>query len=88
MLKDSVVPGLAPLRQARGLTREDVAGLLGVSYHSIYAWETGMWAPRLRFLIKLCRAFGVTPNDLLAYEIDPRDTRAQQLREGARRFLQ
>lgn len=83
----SFVPGLEDLRRSRGLTRADMAQLLNVTYQSIYHWEHGICAPRLRTVIKMARAFGVTPNDLIQFEIDPRDTRAKHLREGVARYL-
>lgn len=86
-MRRSLVPGLHSLRVSRGITRAEMADLLRISYHSIYAWELGTCAPRLENLLKIARAFGVTPNDLLEYEVDARDTRAMQYREGVQRYL-
>lgn len=86
-MKSSMVPGLRALRMDRGVSRAEFAEILDVGYHTIYSWELGICAPRLENLLKMARAFGVTPNDLLEYEVDARDTRAMQYREGMRRYL-
>jgi DNA-binding XRE family transcriptional regulator len=86
-MKQSVIPGLETLRRERGIRRSEMAELLGVHYSSIYFWEMGLCAPRLESLLKIARAFGVTPNDLLEFDIDARDTRAMHYHEGVRRYL-
>ena len=61
------LPGLYSLRIMRGLSRYDIADALGLSYHTIYGWESGKNSPTLRNLVKLCRLFHTTPNDLLGF---------------------
>lgn len=61
------LPGLYALRVTRGLTRADIADAMGCSYHSVYAWEERKHSPNLRNLVKLCRLFHTTPNDLLGF---------------------
>jgi len=82
-MKQSMVPGLQTLRVARGLTRADIAELLEVHYMSVYFWETGVHAPRLKMLMRIAHAFGVSPNDLLEWDehaMDTWDTQRQRRR--------
>lgn len=86
-MKQSMVPGLETLRRQRGLTRTEIADLLGVSYMSIYGWEMGMWAPRLQSLIRIASAFGVSPNDLLEWDESAMDTRTRRYVSEMRSYL-
>lgn len=65
------LPGLSSMRIMRGLSRSDIADCMGLSYHTVYAWETGKNSPSLRNMLKLCRLFHVTPNDLLGFSDGP-----------------
>jgi DNA-binding transcriptional regulator YiaG len=38
------------LRQAAGLSRQELAVALGVAYSTVYGWETGAHLPRRRHL--------------------------------------
>lgn len=53
------------LREGRGLTRADLAQLLGVDRSRLGKWETGSHAPVLGLLISLARTLDVTLDELL-----------------------
>jgi len=59
---------LKPLRQARNLTQEDLARLLGVSRQAVHAWEAGKAAPSLLQAVRLARVLGVPVEALLGEE--------------------
>lgn len=61
------LPGLYELRVTRGLTRQDIAHHMGVAYVTVWSWELSKHSPSLRNLVKLCRLFHTTPNDLLGF---------------------
>ena len=86
-MKQSMVPGLETLRRERGLTRADIADLLEVSYQSVYFWEMGVHAPRLKTLLRMASAFGVSPNDLLEWDQHAHDTRTRRYVNETRTYL-
>src|SRR5690606_33340852 len=47
-------------RQAKGLSTERLAALVGVSYQTIQQWENGKTAPKRQRLAKVADALGVT----------------------------
>lgn len=60
------------LRQARGLTLEQVATVVGVGKSTVRKWETGMIANMKRDKIAdLARALGTTPAYLMGWVDEP-----------------
>jgi len=59
---------IAELRERIGLTQLELSQLLGVTENSVANWEKGRsgmeWFERI---IKLCRLFQCTPEDLIEY---------------------
>lgn len=49
---------LKGLRQARGMTQEQLAALLGVDQRTVSAWENKICRPDYEMLAKLCDVFG------------------------------
>lgn len=68
---------LSTLRQARGLSQEQMAQAVGVSRQAVQKWENGASTPGLDHLLRLRGLFGVSMDSLLA---DGPDT--QELRPG------
>ena len=56
---------LKTLRDARGLTQQQVAQRIGVSKAMVSAYETASKAPSIEVLIRLARLFGVTVDYLV-----------------------
>lgn len=61
-------------RQARGLTRNDVAQLIGVHPNAIQRWENGEADPLSKNLIKLSELYMCSPEYLLDLTDDKRGT--------------
>jgi transcriptional regulator with XRE-family HTH domain len=57
---------LTRLRRAKGLSKTDLAGRLGVTATSICYWEQGRSRPRLARLQALSQLLDVSPAELLA----------------------
>ena len=55
---------LKRFREAKGWTQAEAARAAEVPFRSYQNWEIGGREPRFDALIRLARAFGVTPNDL------------------------
>ncbi|MCC7566237.1 MAG: helix-turn-helix transcriptional regulator [Methanomicrobiaceae archaeon] len=63
---------LEEMRQARNLTREDLARALGVTRETIIAIEENRYNPSLELAIHLARVLGTSVEDLFAPR--PEDT--------------
>jgi putative transcriptional regulator len=61
---------LRELREAKGLTQEELAKALGVTRQTIIAIEKGKYDPSLRLAFKIARFFGVKIEDIFIYEGD------------------
>jgi transcriptional regulator with XRE-family HTH domain len=57
---------LTALRQARGLTGDQLAKRIGVSRQALWYWETGRRTPRPEQLGKVAAELGIQESDLLA----------------------
>ena len=53
------------LREALGLTQEDIAKRCGLNASAISHFESGRREPCLRNIVKICKAFGCSPNVLI-----------------------
>ena len=60
------------LRTARGLSQGDLAEKLEVSRQSVSKWETGQSVPDLDKIIKIADLFGVTVDELVREEANPK----------------
>lgn len=76
------------LRLADGMTQEQLAERLGVTFQSVSKWENGLTAPDLSLLEPLADLFRVSMDELLGYdgkarteEIEKLATRAWECRE-------
>ena len=81
------------LRQAKGLTLEQVADVVGVGKSTVRKWETGMIANMKRDKIAdLARALGTTPAYLMGWEDDDPPSEISpsepQLTEGEQLMLE
>lgn len=57
-------------RTANGLTRADLAELVGRKPRTIQAWELGQRHPRAQDIQKVAHALGVAISDLFSEEAD------------------
>ena len=53
------------LRKANGMTQEQLAAALSISFQSVSKWETGLTLPDLSMIPGLTRLLGVTADELL-----------------------
>ncbi|HDZ35911.1 MAG TPA: transcriptional regulator [Thermococcus sp.] len=61
---------LRELREAKGLTQEELAKALGVTRQTIIAIEKGKYDPSLRLAFKIARFFNRTIEEIFIYEGD------------------
>ena len=78
------------LRQAKGLTLEQVANVVGVGKSTVRKWETGMIANMKRDKIaSLAKALGTTPAYLMGWkEESPSPSKETDLSEGEKALLE
>lgn len=60
---------IAALRQARGMTQQQLAAAMNVSHQAVSKWENGAALPDIQTLMELTQLFGVTVEQLLGGEI-------------------
>ncbi|HNX16603.1 MAG TPA: helix-turn-helix domain-containing protein [Bacilli bacterium] len=61
-------------RKAKGLTQEQLAEKLNISFKTVSKWECGNGFPDVSIMAELCAALSITVNDLLNGEhIDSKD---------------
>lgn len=65
---------IAKLRQAQGLTQQQLAGILCVSHQAVSKWESGATLPDIQTMVALTRFFGITMEQLIFAE-DGEDVR-------------
>jgi transcriptional regulator with XRE-family HTH domain len=56
------------LRKGKGITQEQLAGMIGVSAGAVSKWETGNSTPDIALLAPLTRALDTSLNELLSFE--------------------
>lgn len=61
-------PTILRLRHARGITQEELARYLGVSKPAVSKWESGATYPDITLLPFIASYFGVSMDELLAYQ--------------------
>lgn len=56
---------LLDLRKKKGLSQEEIAGLLDVSRQTISKWETDQSTPDFDKIIPICNLYEIDANELL-----------------------
>ena len=69
-MNETIGNRIAKYRKAKGLTQEELAGLLGVSSQAVSKWENDASCPDIALLPQLCRALGITTDELLTGKND------------------
>lgn len=60
---------IATLRQAQGLTQQQLAAAMNVSHQAVSKWENGAALPDIQTMVELTQLFGITIEQLLSGEI-------------------
>ena len=64
-MNDSMGNRISKYRKEKGLTQEELAAKLGVSSQAVSKWENDASCPDISLLPQLCRALGITTDELL-----------------------
>lgn len=76
MTESSLSAALAQLRRDSGMTQEQLASRLGVTFQAVSKWETGASCPDIQLLPRIADVFGVTLDALFGRTSSP--TEAQE----------
>mgnify|MGYP000374400128 FL=1 len=57
---ENPVMNIRPLREARNMTQEELANLLGVKTPAVSKWERGLAYPRMDNVARMAQIFGTT----------------------------
>ena len=75
-MKLSLSVNIAKLRRAHGMTQEQLAEALGVTFASVSKWERGAATPDLRYLTEMADLFGVSLDAIVGFEVRDGSTTA------------
>lgn len=74
------------LRKQRGITQEDLAGFLGVSFQAVSKWERGDGYPDITLLPSIANFFGVTLDELVGMDELRNEAKREEIINKARLF--
>ena len=80
MYECNIAEKLVELRNARGVTQEDVAQSLSISNKTVSKWENGASTPDLPMVIELAKYYGVTTDTLLGLSEDKKQSTTEEIR--------
>ena len=73
------------LRKASGMTQEQLAEQIGISLQAVSKWENNIALPDISLVPALARIFGVTTDELFAYDLtEMREEIERYVREAVR----
>lgn len=67
-MNDILAQKIQILRKQRGLTQEELAGELGVTFQAVSKWENAKSAPDIFFLPRMAELFGCSIDDMFSIE--------------------
>ncbi len=76
---ESIGEKIRELRRARGMTQEELAVKLSVTYQTVSKWETGATSPDLSLIVPIARLFGITTDELFSYNESADELRRAEL---------
>jgi transcriptional regulator with XRE-family HTH domain len=72
-MNDILGENIARLRKEKGMTQEDLARELNISYQAVSKWENGISSPDISNIKLLAQFFGVSIDALFGLELLPRE---------------
>ena len=65
----SIGKQIRELRKKSGMTQEQLADMIGISFQAVSKWENNIALPDITLVPKLARIFGVTTDDLFSFSL-------------------
>ena len=74
------------LRKQRGITQEQLAESIGVSFQAVSKWETNISLPDITLAPVLANFFGVSMDELFDFNIRETEQRVKEITDEAYRY--
>ena len=84
-MKITISQNISKLRKASGMTQEQLAEALGVSFAAVSKWERGVTTPELDTIVEMADLFCISVDALLGYRMRSNDAAsvAERLRKAS-----
>lgn len=69
-MKISLSENITKYRKEKGLTQEQLADTLGVSFAAVSKWERGVATPDLSFIVQMANLFNVSLDSLIGFDME------------------
>lgn len=84
----SIGKSIKELRKERHMTQEQLSDLVGVSFQAVSKWENGIALPDITLVPRLAQIFGVTTDELFAYNQKEIRDEIEQCVRDARKYIE
>lgn len=74
------------LRKARGLTQEQLANAIGISFQAVSKWENNIAYPDITLVPVLANFFGVSMDELFDFSLSEKETEIKEIINEAYKF--
>lgn len=74
------------LRKEKGITQEELANSIGISFQAVSKWENGIALPDITLTPKLASYFGVSMDELFDYSLQQIEAEIEKIAEDAYKF--
>lgn len=74
------------LRKERGITQEELASNIGISFQAVSKWENGIALPDITLTPKLASYFGVSMDELFDFSLQEIESEIQKITADAYKF--
>lgn len=74
------------LRKKRGLTQEQLADAIGISFQAVSKWETSITLPDVTMIPKIAGFFGVTTDSIFNFDLKEIESRVDEICNEAYQF--
>ncbi len=74
------------LRKARGITQEQLAEAIGISYQAVSKWETNIALPDITLAPVLASYFGITMDELFDYDLSKTEEKVKAICDEAYKY--
>jgi Predicted transcriptional regulators len=82
----SIGDKIRELRRARGITQEQLADAVGISFQAVSKWETGIALPDITLVPALAGYFGVTTDELFDFKLREQSLQIEKICSEAFRY--
>lgn len=74
------------LRKERGITQEELAGNIGISFQAVSKWENGIALPDITIVPALANYFGVSTDELFDFSLQKTESEIEKIKAEACKF--